>query len=158
VSLFLVGLDHSRINGQRKHENVGGAIIIRGARKRVASTDPMPAGMRLDSDIVQSIGIRGPGVIPTAGVPCSDLWCDRLCFADLCAQWSIIDRTQKLRVVLRIIEIDFHSWLHPLIIPDTSQPVLRVGTETTARTKSVKANRGNLLDVLLAQTTICGHE
>jgi hypothetical protein len=28
--------------------------------------------------------------------------------ADLCAQWRVIDRPQKLAVVLRIIEMDFY--------------------------------------------------
>src|SRR4029077_10288351 len=71
--------------------------------------DPMPRGMGFDGEIVQSIGIGRPYVVPARRFPRPDLCCDRPRFAELCAQWRVIERAQELSIVLRIVEIDFHK-------------------------------------------------
>jgi len=68
----------------------------------------MPGVARLDGEVVQSVGIRRPCVIPARCVARLDLRGNRPRVADLRADWRVIDRAQKLSIVLWIVEIDFH--------------------------------------------------
>ena len=59
----------------------------------------MPGSVGFDGEIVQTIGIGRPGAVPARRVPCPYLCCDRPRFADLCAQWRVIERAQELSLV-----------------------------------------------------------
>jgi len=69
----------------------------------------MPGSAALDRQVVQSIGVAGPRLIPTRRVVGLDLGSDDPCLANLRAYWRILDRAQKLSVELRVLEIDLHG-------------------------------------------------
>src|SRR5437868_14545843 len=65
--------------------------------------DPMPDVVRFGGQTVQAIDTKRPCVVPTRCVARSDLCRNRPCFADLCAQWRMIERAHKLSIILRIV-------------------------------------------------------
>ena len=69
---------------------------------------PMPGGAGFDGELVQSIGVVGPGVIPARHVVRLDLCSNHPRLANLRAEWSVIEGAQKLPVEFRIVEIDFY--------------------------------------------------
>ncbi len=68
----------------------------------------MPGGAGRDGELVQSIGVAGPGVMPALRVARLDLCSNQPRLVDLRAEWSVIEGAQKLPVELRIVEIDFY--------------------------------------------------
>jgi len=149
ISLLVIRLDNTWIDGHREHEDVRGAIIIRCAQERIARADPMPGGAGRDGEPVQSIGVAGPGVMPALRVAGLDLGSNQPRLADLRAEWRVIDGAQKLPVELRIVEIDCYvscSLITILSIPlqnfhrgivsgDPAHRATSIGARTHRRTR-----------------------
>ena len=78
-------------------------IIVRCAQERPAGADPLPDVVRFGGQTVQAVDTKRPCVVPARCVARSDLCRNRPGFADLCAQWRMIERAQKLSIILRIV-------------------------------------------------------